>query len=94
MRAACAQIALMRTLQHRYVVECIGYGSADPAGPSTSGRGMFLVSELMEGGTLKKVWTVWGGSCSKRWQVGNWVRARKDVQAWRVLVVAWVAGCF
>lgn len=50
-----AQISLMRTLQHRYVVECIGYGSADPAGPSISGRGMFLVSELMEGGTLKKV---------------------------------------
>lgn len=45
----------MRKLKHKYIVEYIGIGSAVSTSPESRRSSMFMVSELMEGGTLKRL---------------------------------------
>lgn len=45
----------MRKLKHSHIVEYVGIGSTDKASEEAQRNSMFLVSELMDGGTLKKV---------------------------------------
>lgn len=49
------QVALLRKLKHRHVVDYIGIGSVDRSSDQSTRSTMFLVSELMDGGTLKKL---------------------------------------
>ena len=49
------QVALLRKLKHRHVVDYIGIGSVDRSSYQSTRSTMFLVSELMDGGTLKKL---------------------------------------
>ncbi|GAX84910.1 hypothetical protein CEUSTIGMA_g12331.t1 [Chlamydomonas eustigma] len=48
-----AEIALMRKLNHNYIVDYIGIGYTDNSSQTSQRSSMFLVSELLEGGTLK-----------------------------------------
>jgi len=50
-----AEIALMRKLAHKSIVEYIGLGFEDNSSDRSRLETMFLVSELMDGGTLKKL---------------------------------------
>lgn len=45
----------MRKLKHSHIVEYVGIGSTDRTSEEAQRNSMFLVSELMDGGTLKKV---------------------------------------
>ncbi|GAX83888.1 hypothetical protein CEUSTIGMA_g11313.t1 [Chlamydomonas eustigma] len=50
-----AEIALMRKLNHNYIVDYIGIGYTDNSSQTSQRSSMFLVSELLEGGTLKRM---------------------------------------
>jgi serine/threonine protein kinase len=45
----------MRKLNHPNIVDYIGIGYTDNSSPTSQRSTMFLVSELLEGGTLKRM---------------------------------------
>ena len=49
------QISLMRKLMHNNIVDYIGIGCTDKSSEASRRATMFLVSELLEGGTLKRL---------------------------------------
>lgn len=49
------EVALLRKLSHKRVVEYIGAGCTDNSSEDTRRQSMFLVQELMDGGTLKQL---------------------------------------
>ncbi|KXZ49131.1 hypothetical protein GPECTOR_23g6 [Gonium pectorale] len=49
------EIALLRKLANRRIVEYIGVGSSDLSSEEAKRKSMFLVQEFMDGGTLKKL---------------------------------------
>lgn len=49
------EVTLLRKLQHPYIMKYIGIGSVDATDAKKKRETMFLVTEIMEGGTLKKL---------------------------------------
>ena len=72
------QISLMRKLMHNNIVDYIGIGCTDKSSEASRRATMFLVSELLEGGTLKRLcmdqmmtphrWVRWSAG---HWSAGN-----------------------
>ncbi|KAG2486096.1 hypothetical protein HYH03_015191 [Edaphochlamys debaryana] len=50
-----SEVALLKKLSHKRVVDFIGVGSADVSSGEARRRTLFLVQEFMDGGTLKKM---------------------------------------
>ena len=48
-----AEIALLRKLRHRNIIEFIGFGSWDTSTPQAEITSVFMVEEFVDGGTLK-----------------------------------------
>ncbi|GFR44343.1 hypothetical protein Agub_g5560, partial [Astrephomene gubernaculifera] len=55
--AFLTEVALLRKLAHKRIVQYVGVGSSDASSEEAKRRTMFLVQEFMDGGTLKRLLT-------------------------------------